>query len=71
MEYKVKFIEITQSTYDALVSKEQGSLYFTRDTKRIYKGDSLYATSSFDTVSAQTATFGNLIVTGDVSMSLS
>lgn len=52
-------------------SKSSGQLYFTSDTHRIYRGTDLYATTSFDTVSAQTATFGDLTVTGNVSMSLS
>ena len=53
------------------MTKQEGSIYFTSDTHRIYKGSDLYATTSFDTVSAQTATFGDLTVTGNVSMSLS
>ena len=47
------------------------NLYFTSDTHRIYRGSDVYATNSFETVSASTATFENLVVTGDVSMSLS
>ena len=53
------------------MTKKGNILYFTSDTHRIYRGTDLYATTSFDTVSAQTATFGDLTVTGNVSMSLS
>ena len=53
------------------MTKQGNILYFTSDTHRIYRGTDLYATTSFDTVSAQTATFGDLTVTGNVSMSLS
>ena len=42
MEYIVKFIETTQATYDSLSSKDRGGLYFTTDTNRLYKGDTIY-----------------------------
>ena len=71
MAQQVQFVYLGQSEYDTLESKSPGQLYFTSDTHRIYRGTDLYATTSFDTVSAQTATFGDLTVTGNVSMSLS
>jgi len=37
---------LTQAQYEALVTKDAGTLYFTTDTKRIYKGSGLYAVSS-------------------------
>ena len=45
MENTVKFISTTQAKYDALVSKDAGSLYFTSDTHRIYKGSELFSIS--------------------------
>lgn len=43
MGNQVKFVETTQNTYNTLVSRESGTLYFTTDTKRIYKGNNLFA----------------------------
>ncbi len=71
MAQRIQFIYLTQSEYDGLSQKNAERLYFTSDTHRIYKGSDLYATTTFDTLSASTATFGNLVVTGDVTMSLS
>lgn len=42
MENKVQFIDITQEKYDSLLEKNLRALYFTRDTKRLYKGDKEY-----------------------------
>lgn len=42
MENKVQFIDITQEKYDSLLEKNPRALYFTRDTKRLYKGDKEY-----------------------------
>lgn len=40
--YQVRFCETTQGRYDEL-TKEPGTLYFTSDTKRLYKGNQLFA----------------------------
>ena len=40
--YQVRFCETTQERYDQL-TKEPGTLYFTSDTKRLYKGNQLFA----------------------------
>lgn len=40
--YQVRFCETTQERYDEL-TKEPGTLYFTSDTKRLYKGNQLFA----------------------------
>ena len=37
---------LTQAQYDALVTKDAGTLYFTTDTKRIFKGSERYSTNS-------------------------
>jgi len=37
---------LTQAQYDALGSKDAGTLYFTTDTKRIYKGTIIYSSNS-------------------------
>ena len=41
--YQVKFCETTQETYDNLTNIQPGTLYFTTDTKRLYRGSELYA----------------------------
>jgi len=41
----VKFYQCTQAQYNALQTKIEGALYFTTDTKRIYKGETLYGGS--------------------------
>ena len=41
---QVKFCETTQEKYDAL-TKDAGTLYFTSDTKRLYKGSELYSSA--------------------------
>ena len=45
MENLVKFRSTTQAKYDALVTKDSKSLYFTTDTHRIYKGGELFSIS--------------------------
>lgn len=52
MAQPVKFIYLSQSEYDALTTKEVGSIYFTSDTDRIYRGNILYATTEFDEITA-------------------
>ena len=52
MAQPVKFIYLSQSEYDALTTKEAGSIYFTSDTDRIYRGNILYATTEFDEITA-------------------
>lgn len=43
MGNQVKFVETTQIVYNTLEAREPGALYFTTDTKRLYRGDELYA----------------------------
>ena len=38
----VQFISLTQAEYDGLPTKQEGKLYFTNDTNRLYKGTELY-----------------------------
>ena len=47
MAQQIQFIYLTQSDFDGLASKGN-KLYFTSDTKRIYRGSDLYAATSFD-----------------------
>lgn len=47
MAQQIQFIYLTQSDFDGLANKEN-KLYFTSDTKRIYRGSDLYAATSFD-----------------------
>ena len=54
---KVLFFSTTQDTYDKLERKDESTLYFTADTKRIYKGNSdvtssVYASDSIPAVGA-------------------
>lgn len=44
----VQFISLTQDEYDKLEVKQAGKLYFTSDTHRIYRGEELYATHTYD-----------------------
>lgn len=48
MAHQVQFIQLSQDEYDNLSTKKEGSLYFTTDTHRIYKGETLYASTTFD-----------------------
>lgn len=43
MAQQVQFVYLTQSEYDALATKDQGRLYFTSDTGRMYRGTEAYA----------------------------
>lgn len=65
MENTVKFISTTQAKYDALVSKDAGSLYFTSDTHRIYKGSELFSIS--DVTNLATKSDATLTERGDPS----
>jgi len=42
---QVKFFTCTQTQYNTLETKDTGALYFTTDTKRLYKGPVLYGGS--------------------------
>ena len=42
MAQHVQFVYLTQSEYDALETKDQGRLYFTSDTRRVYRGSTTY-----------------------------
>ena len=50
MTNQVQFIQLSQEEYDNISSKKNGSIYFTTDTHRIYKGGDLYASITFDTL---------------------
>lgn len=47
MAQQIQFIYLTQSDYDNL-TPQTSKIYFTSDTKRIYKGSDLYAATTFD-----------------------
>ena len=65
MGYQVKFVQTTQSQYDAIATKESGTLYFTTDTKRIYKGSDLYAATAFDQLVADSIEASEITVDGE------
>jgi hypothetical protein len=43
MGNQVKFVETTQNTYNTLETRENSTLYFTTDTKRLYRGNELFS----------------------------
>lgn len=47
MTVPIQFISLTQEEYDNLGAKQDGKLYFTSDTKRIYKGSELFSDTDF------------------------
>ena len=42
MAQQVQFVYLTQQEYDTLSVKTPGQLYFTSDTKRVYRGSDVY-----------------------------
>lgn len=67
MAYDVKFLTGTKTQYDALASKDAGTLYFLTDTHEIYRGTELYATGTAAAdfkaaIEALDATVGSLTV---------
>lgn len=65
MAMQVQFIYLTQSEYDNLSTKDESRLYFTSDTHRIYKGTGLYATSTFDQLTANSISASSITVSGN------
>lgn len=39
----IKFVQLSQNSYNTLETKSAYTLYFTTDTKRLYKGDTFYS----------------------------
>ena len=58
----IQFVELDQSKYDALATKEADAIYFTKDTNRIYKGNVCYTpTTVIDTATLDSATKKSLV----------
>ena len=69
MANQVQFIQLSQAEYDNISSKNDGSLYFTTDTHRIYKGGDLYASTTFDSLKFEDLSATSIKVDGvDVSL---
>ena len=69
MANQVQFIQLSQAEYDNISSKKNGSIYFTTDTHRIYKGGDLYASTTFDTLKFEDLSATSIKVDGvDVSL---
>ena len=69
MANQVQFIQLSQEEYDNISSKKNGSIYFTTDTHRIYKGGDLYASTTFDTLKFEDLSATSIKVDGvDVSL---
>ena len=69
MANQVQFIQLSQEEYDNLSSKKNGSIYFTTDTHRIYKGGDLYASTTFDSLKFEDLSATSIKVDGvDVSL---
>ena len=64
MAQQIQFIYLSQSDYDSLASKNNGRIYFTSDTHRIYKGSELYAATTFDELSFSDIQVSNITVDG-------
>ena len=63
MAQQIQFIYLTQSDYDNLTP--QGSrIYFTSDTKRIYKGADLFAATTFDQLNFSSIEASSITVDG-------
>jgi len=63
MAQQIQFIYLTQSDFDGLANKEN-KLYFTSDTKRIYRGSDLYAATSFDQLNFSSIEASDITVNG-------
>ena len=69
MANQIQFIQLSQAEYDNISSKNDGSLYFTTDTHRIYKGGDLYASTTFDSLKFEDLSATSIKVDGkDVSV---
>ena len=69
MANQIQFIQLSQAEYDNISSKNDGSLYFTTDTHRIYKGGDLYASTTFDSLKFEDLSATSIKVDGkDVSL---
>ena len=69
MANQIQFIQLSQEEYDNISSKKNGSIYFTTDTHRIYKGGDLYASTTFDTLKFEDLSATSIKVDGvDVSL---
>lgn len=55
---------MTQSDYDNL-TPQTSKIYFTSDTKRIYKGSDLYAATTFDQLNFNSIEASSITVDGD------
>lgn len=66
MAQQIQFIYLSQSDYDSLASKNNGRIYFTSDTHRIYKGSELYAATTFDELSFSEIQVSSIMVDGKV-----
>lgn len=62
---EVVFKSGTQANYDALTSKDDGTLYFTTDTHKIYKGGVEYTSSTSSSTSVMDFDCGASLWTGD------
>lgn len=64
MAQQIQFIYLTQSDFDGLTSKGN-KLYFTSDTRRIYRGSDLYAATSFDQLNFSSIEASDITVNGN------
>ena len=63
MAQQIQFIYLTQSDYDGL-TPQTSKIYFTSDTKRIYKGADLYAATTFDQLNFSSIDASSITVDG-------
>ena len=64
MAQQIQFIYLTQSDYNNL-TPQTNKIYFTSDTKRIYKGSDLYAATTFDQLNFNSIEASSITVDGD------
>lgn len=65
MAQQIQFIYLSQSDYDNTNPKNEGRIYFTSDTHRIYKGSDLYAATTFDQLNFGTISASGITVDGN------
>ncbi len=63
MAQQIQFIYLAQSEFDN-ITPDNGKIYFTSDTHRIYKGDVLYAATTFDQLNFSTIEASGITVNG-------
>ena len=63
MAQQIQFIYLTQSDYNNL-TPQTNKIYFTSDTKRIYKGSDLYAATTFDQLNFSAIQASSITVNG-------